>query len=83
MSAARGDSNAPLFILGPYDGDLRASIGKDDPTETPVVEITTPAVTETVPLPPPHVEPYKNDPTPADDVNARFNELLEKYGLKD
>lgn len=83
MSAARGDSNAPLFILGPYDGDLRASIGKDDPTETPVVEITAPAVTETVPLPPPHVEPYKNDPTPADDVNARFNELLEKYGLKD
>ena len=81
---ARADTNAPQLILTPEDDALRSSYQLQNTwqqQEEP--QIYEPVITEPSPPPvDPEVAPYREDPTPADDVEQRFQDLLKQYGIK-
>jgi penicillin-binding protein 1A len=77
---AMDDVNAPVLLLTPDDEALAGqwALVRLLPEEEPQIfePVTTPA-----PLPEPEFEPYRNDPAPADEVDRRYQELLERYNL--
>lgn len=81
-SSAYADLNAPVLIAGPMDAELVARIHATRPAVEEVPEQTIAPTYEIAPLPEPAYQPYREDPAPATDVDKRFNELLEQYGIK-
>ncbi len=85
LVAAQNDTNAPLLILSPNDDEVtRAQYQLKSTWTTEEPAVVAPPQDTYEPAPPPadpFVEPYRVDPTPADDVNKRFQELLDQYGI--
>jgi penicillin-binding protein 1A len=88
MTAARNDTNAPLLILSPNDDDTvrrkyQIAPAWQAPAEEPQQPLPPPQQQYEQAPPPldPFIEPYREDPAPADDINRRFQELLEQYGI--
>jgi penicillin-binding protein, 1A family len=84
VSAARNDPNSPVLVLTPEDEDLRGQYQLQQLNEA---EALPQNVQETqdagyVPPPPTIMDPYQNDPTPATEVEKRYQELLERYNIK-
>lgn len=83
LTALAGDTNAPLLILSPNDDEATRAQYQRKSTwaEEPAVIVPPQETYEPAPPADPFSEPYREDPAPADDVNKRFQELLDQYGI--
>ena len=91
--AARNDPNAPQLILAPIDDDvimgeyqLASPWGTDSYPEEggeSGLLVKQPKTGEPAADAPkdPNEQPYRNDPTPAVEVEKRFQELLKQYNI--
>lgn len=94
-TAARNDPNAPLLVLAPIDdGTLLAEYQltppwtenqlTDDGAESSALQVKPPTpgtARDEAPVNP-NEQPYRNDPTPAQEVEKRFQDLLKQYNIK-
>jgi penicillin-binding protein 1A len=82
--AARNDSNAPQLLLTAEDENLRAQWALKMPwdVETPA-EIYEPIIIQeqSAQPPAPDIKPYEKDPTPADEVERRYQYILRQYNI--
>lgn len=84
VETARADTNAPLVILSPNDAEIRMRLALEAQAEADAAMQQAAEVAPTyeeAPLPTPNMQPYRDDPEPASDVDKRFQELLERYGI--
>ncbi len=91
--AARNDPNAPQLVLAPIDDDtaiagyqMKTPWGEEQPMEDgggDGLHVKQPKVGDAGGEAPanPNEEPYRNDPTPAPEVEKRFQELLKQYNI--
>jgi penicillin-binding protein 1A len=89
VAAARSDPEAPQLILAPQDGTIRGKYQlaglPNTEEETEPVELfhpVEPVVNDDLPLPPPSTGDTWQDPAPVNDVEQRYRELLDQYGIK-
>ncbi|MBN1333316.1 MAG: PBP1A family penicillin-binding protein [Synergistales bacterium] len=84
---ADNDPNAPRILLLPEDVELYerfAQVGKwDEWTYQPGINITTITREHAEEAPVVPLEPYRKDPSPAKDLEQRYQELLKEYGITD
>jgi penicillin-binding protein 1A len=82
-AAARNDSNAPQLLLTAEDENLREQWAIKMPWDEAPAEIYEPIIVQEQPAPPPapDVKPYEKDPTPADEIERRYQELLRQYNI--
>lgn len=94
LSAAKADSNAPQLILAPIDDEMTHYnyAMKGLPQETPANDVPDPAAdapvaakktkdTEHAKAPDKISAPYKKDPSEAEDMEAKYQELLKRYNI--
>jgi penicillin-binding protein 1A len=84
---ARGDTNAPQLILTPEDGNIRMDYlledeWRNDEVQTADMFPPMPPPNFEAPLPPPDQWPYIHDPAPANDIESRYQELLDQYNIR-
>lgn len=94
LSAARGDENAPQLILAPIDDEMthykyamkglpqqpETEGGLPEPTEGPVTAKKTPD-TDRAKAPDKNAEQYKKGVSEADEMEAKYQELLKRYNI--
>jgi 1A family penicillin-binding protein len=85
LTEAENDPLAPRLLIVERDRPLLAQYGLQRPQEVAVQELPVPSfipvLPPNVPLPQPAANPYDKDPSPKDQVEARYQELLKEYGL--
>ena len=89
---ALADPNAPQLILAPDDDAARGTYAlrpvapqtesSGDQKTTEEVPVKRPAVQDATP-PKPNETPYKFDPTPAAEIEKKYQDLLKKYNIND
>jgi penicillin-binding protein 1A len=85
---AQGDENAPQLIMAPQDDSIRgqyqlANLPNEEQGEQIFQSAVLPAPNEVSnPLPPPDIEPYRYDPSPANDIEKRYQDLLDQYNIR-
>jgi penicillin-binding protein 1A len=82
LLTAQNDTNAPQLLLTPMDDEdrLRYALALPNTDEEP--QIFEP-VEATIPqLPEPELSPYRNDPSPAIELEERYQELLKQYNIQ-
>jgi penicillin-binding protein 1A len=85
---AQNDPNAPQLILTPNDDAIRekyqlASVWLDDSKGAEEIFTPMPSPQEQEAIPPDlNFEPYRYDPSPASDVEKRYQELLDQYNIR-
>jgi penicillin-binding protein 1A len=85
---AQSDPNAPQLILTPEDDAIRAryqlvSVWPDDSKGAEEIFTPMPSPQEQEAIPPDlNFEPYRYDPSPASDVEKRYQELLDQYNIR-
>jgi penicillin-binding protein 1A len=86
---AQSDPNAPQLLLTPEDGSIRdkyqiAALKTDDNVEVDEIfqAIPAPLEEQMAPLPNTEYEPYRNDPSPASDIEKRYQDLLDQYNIR-
>ncbi|MDR1733206.1 MAG: PBP1A family penicillin-binding protein [Synergistaceae bacterium] len=75
-SAAAEDPNAPRLFLVEQDGDIENYENTENyehPMQTPAYQENTPA---------PETPPYHRDPSPAEIIEERYQQLLKQYGIE-
>ncbi|MCX7828917.1 MAG: penicillin-binding protein 1A [Thermanaerothrix sp.] len=97
LSAANSDPNAPQLLLSPTDDDYTASryamrygtppatpaTSSIGPNPAPVPTKVQKPQTTTAPAPNPSFNPYKVDPSPSNEVEKKYENLLKKYNISD
>jgi hypothetical protein len=85
LTEAENDPLAPRLLIVERDRPLLAQYGLQRPQEVAAQELPVPSfipvLPPDVPLPQPAANPYDKDPSPKDQVEARYQELLKEYGL--
>ena len=89
---ALADPNAPQLILAPDDDAARGTYAlrpvapqtesSGDQKTTEEVPVKRPTVQDATP-PKPNETPYKFDPTPAAEIEKKYQDLLKKYNIND
>lgn len=90
-ASARSDPNSPQLILGPNDEGIRSQYqlppekkpdSQGDEFLEPDLRVKPSTGQEQAPPPDdPFMQPYKNDPTPAMEIEDRYQELLKQYNI--
>ncbi|MDR1138242.1 MAG: PBP1A family penicillin-binding protein [Synergistaceae bacterium] len=80
ISSARNDINAPQLLLTSMDDDDRLRLIFPDTEEEP--QVFEPVEATAPQLPEPEVEPYRNDPSPAIELEQRYQDLLKQYNIQ-
>jgi len=79
------DPNAPRLLLAPQDYTYMASGQAAPELSAPSIAAPSaaslPQASKGAAPPSPQEKPYKKDPSPPDEVERRFQELLKEYGL--
>ncbi|HPU77309.1 MAG TPA: PBP1A family penicillin-binding protein [Thermosynergistes sp.] len=79
------DPNAPRLLLAPQDYAYMASGQAAPELSAPSIAAPSaaslPQASKGAAPPSPQEKPYKKDPSPPDEVERRFQELLKEYGL--
>ncbi|WP_416340850.1 transglycosylase domain-containing protein [Thermanaerovibrio acidaminovorans] len=98
VAAARSDPNGPQLILSPMDDDttvgryaMRYGAAQEQPrqgtsTEAPASPLSKPqkpAAAPPAPAPNPSFNPYRADPSPSNEVEKKYQQLLKKYNIDD
>jgi penicillin-binding protein 1A len=86
VTLAQGDFNAPILLLTPDDSELRsqyqlALLRPEETNDDFIVYEPTIIDVPPPPLPAPTYEETYVDPSPADEVESRYQELLRQYNL--
>ncbi|MDR1514149.1 MAG: PBP1A family penicillin-binding protein [Synergistaceae bacterium] len=86
---AQSDPNAPQLMLTPEDALIRdkyqlAALRTEDSVAVEEIFPTIPPPLEEqmAPLPNMEYEPYRNDPSPASDIEKRYQDLLDQYNIR-
>ncbi|MDR3320834.1 MAG: penicillin-binding protein, partial [Synergistaceae bacterium] len=86
--SARADPNAPQLILTPDDDGIRHDWQLEDEwsnSDTQTAEMFLPLPPPNIdlsPLPSPNLEPYVYDPAPVNDIEKRYQDLLDQYNIR-
>jgi penicillin-binding protein 1A len=86
---AQSDPNAPQLLLTQEDASIRekyqlAALRTEDDIAVEEIFPAIPSPLEEQMAPPPNTEyePYRNDPSPASDIEKRYQDLLDQYNIR-
>ena len=78
--AAQNDTNAPQLLLTPMDEDDAYRLTLPNTEEEP--QVFEPVDSPIPQLPEPEIAPYGNDPSPAGELEQRYQDLLRQYNIQ-
>jgi penicillin-binding protein 1A len=82
--AAKNDSNAPQLLLTQEDEYIRGRYALATTWADEELQTFEPVAVDTYSPPPsePEYEPYRNDPTPVEELEQRYQDLLRQYNIQ-